>query len=95
MYPPYKLIVDFSKEIKPETGLILFAYGINNGLPNNYEYINGAANFKASYALYKKKEDLISLDYARQLPFLINCQTWARPLPREEINPFFFMDASS
>ena len=67
MYPPYRLIVDFSKEINPETGLVLFAYGINNGLPKNYEYINGVANFKAGYALYKKKEDLISLDYARQL----------------------------
>ncbi len=65
--PEYKLLVEFSKKIKPETDLVLTGYGINNHLPKGYEFVNGVANFKVTYSLYKTKNDEISLDQARIL----------------------------
>ncbi len=72
MYPPYKLINLSAKKIQPETGLILRTYGINSYLPREYEYKNGIANFISSYSLSKKKEDEISLDYARSLIIILS-----------------------
>ncbi len=67
MYPPYKLINLYSKRIQPETELVLRSYGINCGVPKNYEYKNGIANFRAKYSLEKNSNDKISLEYARNL----------------------------
>ncbi len=67
MYPPYRLIHLFSQKIKQDSGLILRSYGINNFLPENYEYINGIRDFSISYSLGKTKNDEISLDHARNL----------------------------
>lgn len=67
MVPEYKLLVEFSKKIKPGTDLVLTGYGINNHLPKDYEFVNGVANFKVTYSLYKTKNDEISLDQARIL----------------------------
>jgi hypothetical protein len=67
MYPPYKLITTFSQKIKPETDLVLYSYGVNNYLPKDYQFKNGVACFGASYALYKNKQDEVSIEYARTL----------------------------
>ncbi len=67
MYPPYKLINLYSERIKSETNLVLRSYGINIGIPENYKYINGIANFRAGYSLGKNKNDEISLESARNL----------------------------
>lgn len=66
-YPPYGLIVSFSETIKPETGLRLSGYGINNGLPKGHQHINGIGSFCASYTLAKTRTDIISLQEARNL----------------------------
>jgi len=67
-YPPYKLILDTSEQIKKETGLILFGYGINNWLPKDYEYINGIGNFSVSYKLLTdSRSNEISLERSRDL----------------------------
>jgi len=65
--PEYKVIVDFSKKIKKDSGLRLSSYGVNNFLPDDYEIINGIANFNATYFLSTKKEDLFTLHRARAL----------------------------
>jgi hypothetical protein len=67
MYPPYKLITRFSEKIKPETDLDLFAYGVNLDVPKNYQFKNGLADFSASYALRKTRQDEYSIEYARSL----------------------------
>ena len=54
-FPPYKLILDFSENLKKETGLVLCRYGINNNLQKDYEIKNGVANFSAAYYVFKKK----------------------------------------
>lgn len=66
-YPPYKLIIDFSKKIKTNTNLVLNGYGINIGLRRGFNYKNGIGNFSASYYLKKSKSDEISLENARNL----------------------------
>jgi hypothetical protein len=65
-FPPYKLIIEFAKKIKPETDLVLSGYGINNGLPKDYQK-KGIGSFRASFKLPKEKNDEISLEYARNL----------------------------
>jgi hypothetical protein len=65
--PEYKLLNVFSEKIKPKTGLVLYSYGINNHLPKGHQFKNGVANFGVSYALYKTKQDEISIEYARSL----------------------------
>jgi len=67
MFPAYKLVVDFSKRIKPDTGLVLCCYGVNHDLPKDYPYKNSVANFTTAYALYKTQKDTISLERAREL----------------------------
>jgi hypothetical protein len=64
--PAYKLIQDFSKRIKPGTGLVLCSYGINNHLPKDYSYQNEVATFSVAYSLYKTQKDTISLEHARE-----------------------------
>ncbi len=66
-FPPYGFIIEFSKKIGPGTGLILRSYGINRGVPKNYQPIHGVASFSAGFSLSKKREDEISLDAARNL----------------------------
>ena len=66
-YPPYKLIIDFSKKIKSNTSLVLDGYGINIGLHKGIDYTKGIGNFSASYYLKKNKSDEISLENARNL----------------------------
>ena len=61
-FPPYKLILDFSEKLKKETGLVIFAYGVNNNLEKSYEIKNGM-----SYYLFKGRQDAISLEEARNL----------------------------
>src|SRR3989344_5469971 len=65
--PEYKLLLDFSRNIKPETELVLCGYGFNNFLPKGYQFINGVANFSVDYYLYKNKDDAVSVDFARSL----------------------------
>lgn len=65
-YPPYKLINEFAQKIKPETDLVLTAYGINFGLPKGYQK-KGIGNFTVSFRLQKNKSDEVSLEYARNL----------------------------
>ena len=65
--PEYKVINDFSKKIRPETGLVLTGYGINNFLPKEYQFVNGVASFSASYYLIKNRDDEMSLAEARNL----------------------------
>ena len=67
MYPPYRLIKLFSKKLEEKKNLLLTSYGINNNLPKGYEYKNGIGNFVATYSLFKKKSDKVSLDEAREV----------------------------
>jgi hypothetical protein len=64
--PPYKLLRQYSKKIKPETDLILTGYGFNWCLPKGYEK-KGIGNFSVSYKLTKTKNDKISDENARNL----------------------------
>ena len=65
-FPPYKLIIDFSENLKKETGLVLCCYGINVGhKPHNVRY--GVANFDLSYNLFKDRKDMVTLEAARQV----------------------------
>ena len=67
MFPAYKLIKTFSKRIRPETDLVLYCYGVNYGLPKDYQYKNSVANFTTDYKLYKTQKDTISREHAREL----------------------------
>ena len=65
--PEYKIIKQFSKRIKEETGLKLDCYGVNDGFPNGYKFKNGLGSFSVAYRLYKSQEDTISVEEARCL----------------------------
>jgi|GEM_PF-2886229 len=65
--PEYRFIKNFAQKIKPSTALILYAYGINNNLPRNYELKNQVANFTTDFFLFKTQQDSISLEEARTL----------------------------
>ncbi len=65
--PAYKLIIDFSRNLKKEKNLILYRYGINNDLPEFYKINNGVANFSVAYVLFKEKEAVVTLEEARRL----------------------------
>jgi len=69
-YPPYKLIIEFSQKINPETNLVLRSYGINWCLPKGYQK-KGIGNFSASYSLSKKKNENVLLDDARKLTLFV------------------------
>lgn len=66
-YPPYRLIIEYSNKINPETNLVLSSYGINIGLHRGYNYKNGIGNFSATYRLIKSKNDEVSLEKSRDL----------------------------
>lgn len=69
IFPQYKIITNFSKKIKPQTGLVLYSYGINNDIPERYKHNkkNGAVSFSASYYLYKTQRESFSIEAARCL----------------------------
>ena len=94
MKPPYKLIKLFSRKIKPETDLVLASYGYNNNIDKEYQYINGIANFSATYALKKTKNDEISLEFARNLlvflaeNLLRDINSTSEIIPELDVYPF-------
>ena len=65
--PAYKLIIDFSENIRNDKKLVLYRYGVNNNLPGSYEIINGLANFSVAYVLFKEKDGLVTLEQAREI----------------------------
>ena len=65
--PEYRLIKSYSNQIRPETGLILHSYGVNNHLPKGYKITNRIANYDVGYILYRGKLDAVSVDHARSL----------------------------
>jgi hypothetical protein len=65
IFAGYKFITSFSKQIQPETGLILRSYGANHRLPKDYPFKNEVVTLTARYILKKTQKDTISLDEAR------------------------------
>ena len=65
--PEYRLIKSFSNQIRPETGLVLHSYGVNNHLPRHYRITNRIANYDVCFVLYRGKADAVSIEQARSL----------------------------
>jgi hypothetical protein len=67
MFPEYELINRFSEKIKDQTGLSLYLYAINQGLPKGYEHKNKVANIHVDFCLYKNRNESVTLEEARTL----------------------------
>ncbi len=65
--PEYAFLQEFSEQIKPQTGLILRGYGVNNSLPEGYNFTNHIARMGVSYSLSGTRNDQVSLDEARRM----------------------------
>lgn len=86
----YKLITTFSRRIRPKTGLVLFAYGINNDLPTNMNLNGKTFNFRAAYYCFKSRDTSVSIDDARALAISV-AEALREEIDRsEEIRPFLF-----
>lgn len=63
----YNTIQDFSNRIKKNTGLTLCSYASNHHLPKNYIFKNEIATISVDYKVFKNRNDVISIDEARNL----------------------------